>query len=111
MAQFDFKVMHTAGKTNINANLISRVTHMDDPLSDKDSITQDNQDMFPLPWKQLKVGEKPNLIKIQQSDLLKINNCSSSKYLPPHVQVRYVPWFNHLGICQGPVQTKGVDPF
>ena len=49
--QFSFKVMHRAGKTNINADLISRAKHMDDP-SDKDSITQGNQDMFPLPWKQ-----------------------------------------------------------
>jgi len=29
--QFDFTVMHRAGKTNINADLISRATHMDDP--------------------------------------------------------------------------------
>jgi len=59
--QFNFTVMHHAGKTNINADLISRATHMDDPPpSDTDSITQGNQDMFPLPWKQLKTGEKPN---------------------------------------------------
>jgi len=29
--QFNFTVMHRAGKTNINADLISRATHMDDP--------------------------------------------------------------------------------
>jgi len=29
--QFDFMVMHRAGKTTINADLISRATHMDDP--------------------------------------------------------------------------------
>ena len=29
--QFNFKVMHRAGKTNINADLISEATHMDDP--------------------------------------------------------------------------------
>ena len=81
--QFSFKVMHRAGKTNINADLISRATHMDDPPpSDKDSITQGNQDMFPLPWKQLKIGDKPNLIDMQQVNVSEINNCSSSEYLP-----------------------------
>ena len=70
--------------TNIKANLISRATHMDDPpLSDKDSITQGNQDMFPLPWKQLQVGEKPNLIDMNQVSMSKMNNCPSSEYLPP----------------------------
>jgi len=29
--QFNFKIMHCAGKTNINADLISRATHMDTP--------------------------------------------------------------------------------
>ena len=81
---FDFKVMHRAGKTNINADLIYRATHMDDPPpSDTDSTTQGNQNKFPLPWKQLKIGEKPNLIEMQQSDLSKVNNCSGSEYLPP----------------------------
>ncbi len=76
--------MHRAGKTNINADLISRATHMDDPPpSDTDSITQGNQDMFPLPWKQLKIGEKPNLIEMNQVTLSTENNCPSSKYLPP----------------------------
>ena len=83
--QFNFKVMHRACKTNIIADLISRATHMDDPPppSKKDSITQGNQDMFPLPWKQLKIGEKPNLIEMQQLSLSKLNICSSSEYSPP----------------------------
>ena len=76
--QFNFKVMHRAGKTNINADLISRATHMD-----KDSITQGNQDMFPLPWKNLKIGEKPNLLEMNQENMSKVNNCSDSEYLPP----------------------------
>jgi len=39
--------------------------------------------MFPLPWKQLKIGEKPNLIEMNQVTLSTKNNCPSSKYLPP----------------------------
>jgi len=39
--------------------------------------------MFPLPWKQLKTGEKPNLIESNQVSMSKINNCPSSEYLPP----------------------------
>ena len=39
--------------------------------------------MFPLPWKQLKVGEKPNLIEMNQVSMSKMNNCLSSEYLPP----------------------------
>ena len=90
--QFNFKVMHPAGKTNINADLISRATHMDvPPPSDKDSITQGNQDMFPLPWTQLKIGAKPNLMDMNQVSMSKINNCLSSEYSPPPVKVRYVP--------------------
>ena len=42
--------------------------------------------MFPLPWKQLKIGEKPNLIEMQQVSVSEINNCSSSEYLPPSCQ-------------------------
>jgi len=80
--QFDFMVMHRAGKTTINADLISRATHMDDPPpSDADSITQGNQEIYPLPWKKLCTGAKPNLIENQQSDWSKVNNCS--EYLPP----------------------------
>ena len=82
--QFNFKVMHQAGKTNINADLISRATHMDEPPpSEKDSITQGIQDMFPLPWKNLKIGAKPNLLEINQENASKVNNCSNSEYLPP----------------------------
>ena len=85
--QFDFTVMHRAGKTNINADLISRATHMDEPPpSDKDSITQGNQDMFPLPWKNLQIGKKPSLIEMNQETMSKVNNCSGSKYLPPSCQ-------------------------
>ena len=61
------------------------------PPSDKDSLTQGNQDMFPLPWKQLKIGEKPNFMDMNQVNMSKTSNCSSSEYLPPHVKVRYVP--------------------
>ena len=39
--------------------------------------------MFPLPWKQLKIGEKPNLIDMQKVNVSEMNNCSSSEYLPP----------------------------
>jgi hypothetical protein len=39
--------------------------------------------MFPLPWKQLKIGVKPNLIEMNQVTLSTENNCPSSKYLPP----------------------------
>ena len=39
--------------------------------------------MFPLPWKQLKVGEKPNLIEMNQVSMSKMNNCPSSEYLLP----------------------------
>ena len=39
--------------------------------------------MFPLPWKNLKISEKPNLIQMNQVSVSKINNCPSSKYLPP----------------------------
>ena len=50
--QFNFRVLHRAGKTNVNADLISRATHVDaPPPSDVDSITQGNQEIFPLPWK------------------------------------------------------------
>ena len=38
--------------------------------------------MFPLPWKKLKIGDKPNLIDMQQVNMSEINNCSSSEYLP-----------------------------
>ena len=52
--QFNFTVTHRAGKTNINKDLISRATQLDNPPpSDKDSITQGSQKMCPLPWKQL----------------------------------------------------------
>ena len=56
------------------------------PPSDKDSITQGNQDMFPLPWKNLQIGKKPSLIEMNQETMSKVNNCSSSKYLPPSCQ-------------------------
>jgi len=42
--------------------------------------------MFPLPWKQLKIGEKLNLMDMNQVNISKINNCSSSEYLPPSCQ-------------------------
>jgi len=39
--------------------------------------------MFPLPWKNLKIGEKPNLLEMNQENMSKVNNCSGSEYLPP----------------------------
>ena len=42
--------------------------------------------MFPLPWKNLKIGEKPNLVEMKQVRVSKLNNCSSSEYLLPSCQ-------------------------
>jgi len=49
--QFDFTVVHRAGKYNTNADLISRAKHMDEPNpSTEGSITQGKEDIYPLPW-------------------------------------------------------------
>ena len=67
------------------------------PPSDLDSITQGNQDMFPLPWKNLKVGEKPNLTEMTQVSICKIDNRSDLEYIPP--------------LCQGKVCTVVQPPW
>ena len=66
--------------------------------------------MFPLPWKQLKIGAKPNLIEMQQVNVSEMNNCSSSEYLPPSCQGKICtivqpPW--HLS---GACADKGSEP-
>ena len=66
--------------------------------------------MFPLPWKNLKVGEKPILNGMKQVSVCNLDNRSNLEYIPPRVKVKFVQQFNHLGICQGPVQMKGEVP-
>ena len=59
--------------------------------------------MFPLPWKNLKVGEKPNLTEMKQVNVCRIDDRSSSEYIPPSSQGKICtivqpPW--HLsGTC------------
>ena len=79
--QFNFTVVHRSGKYNINADLISRARHMDQPTpSDVETITQGKD---PLPWSL-------------------VNN--TSHYLPPSCKGKIcsvvpVPW--HLGTNKG----------
>ena len=66
--------------------------------------------MFPLPWKQLKIGEKPNLIEMQQSILSKINNCSDSEYLPPSCKGKICSIFQLPWHLSGAIADQGSGP-
>ena len=49
--EFSFTVNHRAGKNNVNADLISRAKHMNEPtLSDAGTTTQNTADVYKLPW-------------------------------------------------------------
>ena len=48
---FNFSVIHRAGKTNVNTDLISRAHQMDEPSpSEKGTLTQETHGRFALPW-------------------------------------------------------------
>ena len=89
--QFDFTVTHRSGKYNINADLISRATHLSEPPpSDLDSITQGKGDIFPLLWKTVSYKKKRKTPSdMSEKPWSQMNNVSSYTP-PPHAKVKYV---------------------
>ena len=77
-------VTHRSGKYNINADLISRATHLSEPPpSDVDSITQGKEDHFSPPMEKGKLSkEKQNpLCDMSEKLWSQVNNFSD--YTPP----------------------------
>ena len=55
-------VTHRSGKYNINADLISRATHLSEPPpSDVDSITQGKEDHFSPPMEKGKLSKETKI--------------------------------------------------
>ena len=102
--QFDFTVTHSSDKNNINADLISRAKHMDEPYtSDTESITKGKEDIYSLPWKQVNISPE-NIPPSRTGNIpwSQVNNCS--EYTPPSCTgkictIVQFPW--HLATANG----------